>query len=150
MVRLSVVMLCCAVLAGCAGAPEALEKTGTFLRDAAPILPEPFNWILAGTGILAALIGGHFANKSRVATVAAGGTLGSVSPVVKMFAERKYLLPLLGVGVVAAETSGLLPFTTQELIGILTMLGIPTVAEFGKDILAVTKAGVVTPESPKV
>lgn len=148
MVRFIAVTLCCAWLFGCAGsAPEVVEKTGTFLRDASPILPEPFNWILAGMGTIATLIGGHFANKSRAKAIADGAPIGSISPVTKMFAERKFLLPLLGVGVVAAKASGLLPFTTEELVGILTMFGIPTVAEFGKDILAGSKP---TIEAPKV
>jgi hypothetical protein len=127
---------------------EGLSAAGEVAKKVAPALPPPFNWLLALAGAGIGVVGSIYSGKRKAAAFAAGGqsAAAALSAPTKMLAERKYLLPLLGAGVVAAKASGLLPLETPELVGILTMLGIPTVGEFVADHAA--KAAAPRPPPP--
>jgi hypothetical protein len=128
-----------AALAGCGWLsknPEAIVKAGEGAKAVAPLLPPPFGWIVSLAGAAAITLGGHFAGKSRAEAIKAGLAGVSLSPIVKLFAERKHLLPILMAGATAAKASGLLPISAEELTQIMIALGIPAAGEFAKDAMS--------------
>lgn len=128
------------------------DKVAGGAAAVSPFLPPPFNWILAGVGGLAGLIGSHYAGKVKVgavkASVASGGTvagaLAGVSPITKILSERKWLYPSVGAAISVLDASGVLPMTAEELAGTLAMLALPTIGEFTAD--ARLRAAVADPQ----
>ncbi len=117
----------------CVGAGEAVAEGGKVISAIGAALPPPWGILLSAVGTVATLAAGHFTDKSKQATLAAGG---QPSPLVKMFAERKWLLPIVGGLVTGMRAGGILPISDTDLYAILTMIGIPTAGEFVKDALA--------------
>jgi hypothetical protein len=109
----------------------------------APALPGPLGGIVAGGAALLTLVGGIFA-KRKVEAVRASvpdpemgaAKVAALNPVVKMLAERKWLMPIIAGLINAGAAANLWHIDPTTLITLTAGLGAPSVGEFVKDGLA--------------
>ena len=117
---------------------NAVQDAGAAVAAVAPALPGPLGGIVAGGATLLTLLGGFFAGRKKAEAYAEGGVKGeaavaSLSPVTKLFAERKWLMPMVSAVIAGGNAANLWHIDTEQLLVLLGSLNVPAVMEFMKD-----------------
>jgi hypothetical protein len=152
--RLIVVVLCATMMISCAAFMGALglgekeaEDTGKAVGAVAAALPFP--WNLVGGGVSAALGLGAtvLAHKRKSAAFASGvpSAPDALSPLTKMFSQRKGLYPMIAAAAIAGKAAGIWHPQPEDIWALTVALGIPTAGEFASDIIGKQNAVAPTP-----
>lgn len=121
------------------GGPSPLEGAGATITAVAPVLPGPVGGVVAGLGTLLTLAGGFLAGRKKSEAMAkpAGierdAALAALNPVTKLFAERKWLMPMVSAVIAGGNAANLWHIDTEALVTLVGALNVPAVMEFMKD-----------------
>jgi hypothetical protein len=110
----------------------------TLTNVVAPALPGPIGGVVAGVGTLMALVGGLFAGKVKQAAIAEGGpsAASELNPLTKIFAERKWLFPVIAAFLTGGTGANLWHIDPSVLALLDGALLTPALGEFVKDSMA--------------
>ena len=121
------------------GGPSPIETGGAALTTVAPALPGPLGGIVAGAGTLLTLLGGFFAGRKKSEAlaqpegVARDAALAALNPITKLFAERKWLMPIVSAVIAGGNAANLWHIDTEALLTLVGALNLPAAMEFMKD-----------------
>jgi len=113
-----------------------IQKGGAALTNViAPALPGPIGGIVAGAGALLTLVGGFFAGKVKQQAIAEGGhaAAADLNPITKIFAERKWLFPVIAALLTGGTGANLWHIDPSVLALLDGALLTPAVGECVKD-----------------
>jgi hypothetical protein len=127
-----------------------IQKGGAALNVIAPALPGPIGGIVAGAGALLTLVGGFFAGKVKQQAIAQGGPAAAadLNPITKIFAERKWLFPVIAALLTGGTGANLWHIDPSVLALLDGALLTPAVGEFVKDGMATPRVAALIEPPP--